>query len=188
MQKMLRSVALAGLAACLATSAAMAASHDSHVMTVDLPDGSVARISYSGDIAPKVRIVPEARVGPVWFEPFPIAPFAMMEHISREMDRSFDAMMRQVHAMQTMPLPAAGGMTLVSQEALPAGTVRYSYVMMGNGQNYCSKSIRIMSNGADAKPTMVSQSSGDCGPETAPVPAAKPQPLPAQDRKPAHMI
>ncbi len=188
MRKTLRSVALMGLAASLATGAAMAASHDSRVMTVDLPDGSVARITYSGDIAPKVRIVPEARISPVWFDPVPAAPFAMLERISRDMDRNLAAMMRQADAMEAASPAAADGMTFVSQEAMPAGTVRYSYVMTGNGRSYCSKSVRITSDGSGAKPMVVSQSSGDCGDGPAPAPAVKSQASPAQDRLPANMI
>lgn len=183
MRKMLRSVALAGLAAGLTTGAAVAASHDGRVMTVDLPDGSVARITYSGDVAPSVRYLPPS---PFSFDPVSIRSFALLERISREMDRNFALMIRQATTAAPL-LSSADGMTLVSQAAIPVGTLRYSYVMTGNGERYCSRSVQIMSTRPDGKPTMMSGSSEDCGGGNSPPALKSPMPL-SQGRSPGNMI
>src|SRR5919107_4190054 len=57
-------IVLAGLGAVTLTGAAVAASRDSHTMTVPLPDGSSVRIDYVGNVAPKVSVTPAALSGP----------------------------------------------------------------------------------------------------------------------------
>ncbi|AMK26120.1 MULTISPECIES: hypothetical protein [Sphingobium] len=185
MRKALRSVALMGVAACFATGAAMAASNDGRMMTVDLPDEPLIQITYTGDIAQGARIIPDAHLTPVWLHPFHSAPFTMLERMSLEMDRTFAAMMRQAETMKTVALAQSNGMTFASR-TMPSGTVRYSYVMTGEGGSYCSKSVQIMSNGSGAKPSVVSQSSGDCGAGSAP--AENSQRSDARGRLPANMI
>ncbi|EQB04694.1 hypothetical protein [Sphingobium baderi] len=155
------------------------------MMTVDLPDEPLIQITYTGDIAPGARIIPDAHLTPVWLHPFHSAPFTMLERMSLEMDRTFAAMMRQAETMKTVALAQSNGMTFASR-TMPSGTVRYSYVVTGNGDSYCSRSVRIISDGSGAKPTMVSQSSGDCGARSAP--AAKGQRASARGRLPANMI
>jgi hypothetical protein len=49
---------VASIAALAVVGTAVAASHDNHVMKLDLPDGSIARIEYKGDVAPKVIVAP----------------------------------------------------------------------------------------------------------------------------------
>lgn len=79
----IRTAVLAGVAAIAAAGAAMAASQDTHVMKVALPDGSVARIEYKGDVAPKVVVAP-ARSLPVpisFVGPFDVAPLPLFNRV-----------------------------------------------------------------------------------------------------------
>jgi hypothetical protein len=50
---------VAGAAAAIAGTA-LAATRNSHVMNVALPDGSVARVEYVGNVAPKVTVTGSA--------------------------------------------------------------------------------------------------------------------------------
>ena len=53
----LRTALIGGAVAVAATGAAVAASEHIHMMKVNLPDGAVAQIHYTGDVAPKVEVV-----------------------------------------------------------------------------------------------------------------------------------
>src|SRR3546814_3624443 len=67
MRKLLRTAVLAGAAAIATAGTAIAAANHNRVMTIDLPDGSLARIEYQGDVAPKVTVEPAMRFAPVRF-------------------------------------------------------------------------------------------------------------------------
>ncbi|WP_312312656.1 hypothetical protein [Sphingobium yanoikuyae] len=159
----IRTALLAGVAAVAAIGTALAASHDSHVMKVGLPDGTVAHIEYEGDVAPKVAVAPASSVAPIaWLDPFEPAPIALFDRIAADMDRQSDLMMRQVRAL---PLPAMAGdekIDLTALRSLPAGTVSYSFVSTTNGGSTCSRSVQITSLGSAQQPKIVSKSSGDC--------------------------
>lgn len=159
----IRTAVLAGVAAVAAIGSAVAASHDSHVMKVGLPDGTVARIEYEGDVAPKVTVAPASSVAPIaWLDPFEPAPFALFDRIAADMDRQSDLMMRQVRAL---PLPAmadGGKIDLAALRSLSPGTVSYSFVSTANGGSTCSRSVQVTSLGSGQQPKVVSNSSGDC--------------------------
>src|SRR5206468_867324 len=109
---------------------AMAASKDTHVMAVGLPDGSIARIEYQGAVAPKVRIdrsAPALRIVPVRLaDPFDVAPFAMTDQIIADMDRQAAAM--TAAALQPVPADKAARPDLAAFGNLPAGTISYRFV------------------------------------------------------------
>ncbi|UXC89716.1 hypothetical protein EGM87_11630 [Sphingobium sp. RSMS] len=159
----IRAAVLAGVAAVAVMGTALAASHDRHVMKVGLPDGTVARIEYQGNVAPKVTFAPASSLAPIaWFDPFEAAPFALFDRIAADLDRQSDLMMRQVHAL---PLPAIaddGKIDLTALRSLPPGTVSYSFVSTINGGSTCSRSVRATSLGSGRQPSVVSNSSGDC--------------------------
>jgi len=142
----------------------MAASNDTHVMAVGLPDGSVARIEYQGPVAPKLRIDPTApalRVVPVRLaDPFDAAPFAMIDRILADMDRQAAAM--TAAALQPVPTDKAGRPDLAAFGNLPAGTVSYRFVSTSDGNRVCSRSWQVTSQGSQQPPQMISASSGDC--------------------------
>jgi hypothetical protein len=163
---------LAGVAALCAAGAAVAASNDTHMMTVDLPDGSVARIEYQGNVAPKVRIDPTIDLTPVGFvDSIGAAPFATFDRIFAAMDRQAAAMMHEIGAMRSQALDPSAKPDLIAFGTMPAGTVSYRFVSTGNGNRYCSQSWRWTSQGLGQQPKLVSASSGDCDGDT----SAKPK-------------
>ena len=155
-----RTAVLAGVAALCVAGTAVAASNDTHVMTVDLPDGSVARIEYQGDVAPKVKIDPSMRVAPARFaDPFDEAPFAMFDRIFAAMDRQAAAMMRQAKTLA----PVDGGKPdLAAFGTLPAGTVSYRFVSTSDGNRVCSRSWQWTAQGPGQQPKLITASAGDC--------------------------
>ena len=158
---------LAGLGAAAIAGAAVAASRDSHVMNVPLPDGSTAKVEYVGDVAPKVTVVPGA-----------VAPFGLFDHSMFDMDRQIDAMMRQIDAMARAPMAVSGapGINVAAYGNAPAGSQSVTVVSTSNGSKTCTRTTELTSQGAGKPPKVVTNVSGDCGPAaTAPAPApAKP--------------
>jgi hypothetical protein len=164
----------------------MAAANDSRIMTVDLPDGSQARIEYKGDVAPKITVEPATRLVPVrWADPAISAPFALFDRIAADMDQQMDAMFRQARMLESASA-ADAPLDRAALGALPAGTVSYRFVSTSTGNGVCSRSVQVTSLGADQQPKVVSSSSGDCGaPAHAPVPAVA---APARPAMPANTI
>jgi len=180
----LRTAVLAGIAALAVASVGLAAGRDIHSMKVNLPDGSVARIDYQGDVAPKVMVVPTARFTPVGvFDLFDNAPFAAFDQIATEMDRQTEAMSHEVGAFPAVPSLDSGKLDLAALSKLPRGTIHYQFVSTGNGSGTCDRSIEVTSWGSDQKPKVVSSSSGDC---KAIGPAPTPAGLDAPGRPTAH--
>jgi hypothetical protein len=179
MRKLLRTAVLAGAAAIAVAGTAMAAANHNRVMTIDLPDGSLARIEYKGDVAPKVTVEPMTRLVPGQLaNPAMTAPFALFDQIAADMDRQMDAMFRQARMLETA---AAGDAPLDRAEfvALPPGTVSYRFVSTSTGNSVCSRSVQVTSLGAGQQPKVASSSWGDCGAPahtTAPAVAAPAQP------------
>jgi hypothetical protein len=159
----IRMAVFAGIAALTAAGTAVAATADTRVMNVDLPDGSVARIEYQGDVAPKVTLAPSAKLVPVqWIDPFEADPFAMFDRIAAAMHRQTEIMMQQqVGAMQHVP-NALGEINLARFGALPAGTMSYSFSSTSTGSGTCSRSVQVTSLGSGQQPKVVSKTSGDC--------------------------
>jgi len=153
---------LAGLGAAAIAGAAVAASRDSHIMNVPLPDGSTARVEYVGDVAPRVTVVPSA-----------VAPFGMFDRSMFDMDRQIDTMMRQVDAMARAPMAVAGapGMNLGGYGNAPAGSQSVTVVSTSNGSKTCTRTTEVTSQGTGKPPKVVSNVSGDCDSAGAPAPA-----------------
>jgi hypothetical protein len=167
-------LAVAGLA--LAAGAAQA-SEQLKTMRVALPDGSVAQIRYTGDVAPRVEVVPVEARRVIAYD-----PFFEMRRISAMMEARHHAMMRQMAELQQRAREAAAagtvapGQVLVSG-SLPAG-VSYSYTMVSSsGANGCTQVVEYRSDGSGAEPQVTRTSSGDCSAvnrNPAPVPVAAP--------------
>jgi len=159
----IRAAVFASIAALAAAGIAVAASHDTHIMKVDLPDGSVARVEYKGDVAPKVTVAPALNFVPArWFDPFVAAPFTMFDRIAAEMDRQTEMMMQQMHVLTLSPNARDGKIDLAALGTLPAGTVSYSFMSTGTSTGMCSRSFQITSFGPGRQPKVISNSSGDC--------------------------
>jgi hypothetical protein len=143
---------LAGGAAVLAAvslSPAMAADGRVHVLTVQLPGGGVEQIQYTGDVAPRIVLVPVA--APTMAPD----PFAAMQQISLMMRQQEAAMLLQVQALAATPDAAPPG--------LPPGASGYSFVSTMSGSGVCMHSVRITYSGGNTAPHVVSNTSGNCG-------------------------
>ncbi len=167
-----------------AVPASAAGASDVHTINVALPDGGVARVTYRGNVAPRVALVPVDRVAmPVMFapmafgNPFAIDPmFAAMERDRVAMLRQMDARINAIHAgaQQRQQLllrqasapgvvPTAGrvGGATVSG---PGGTgFSYSFVSTSGGPQGCTQTVEWRSDGSGKEPQVVRNSSGDCG-------------------------
>jgi hypothetical protein len=163
----LHAAALAGIAAAALAGTAIAASPKTHVMNVPLPDGSVARVEYAGDVAPKVTVNPAPFAGDFWAGGLP--PFA-------HFDRMFERMNRQMRAIERMARQPAGvpGMNIASYGNMPAGANSVSVVTVSNGGSTCTRTTEVTSQGPGKPPKVVSNVSGNCGPSAGPAPSAAP--------------
>ncbi|MFL6720592.1 MAG: hypothetical protein ACJ8FT_02155 [Sphingomonas sp.] len=152
---------LAGTAAAALAAGAVAASRNTHVMNVALPDGSTARVEYVGDVAPKVTVVP----GQVQAD-----PFALFDRSAFDMQRQIDAMMRQVSEMARQPLAGAPGLNVAAYGNAPAGATSVTVVSTSNGARTCTRTTEVTAQGPGKPPKVVSNLSGDCGAAAAAVP------------------
>ncbi|MGN6377179.1 MAG: hypothetical protein ACTHMG_16715 [Sphingomonas sp.] len=178
---------VAGVATMALAGTAMAADHaiQTHVMNVALPDGSVAKVHYVGDQAPRIAVVPVAAMVPVAM----VDPFAGFERMFAAMDAQADAMMR--HAAMVSQMPAANAqLNQAAIKKLPAGTVSYSYVST-TSSNGCTQTVRMTSTGGDQQPQVIRTSAGKCDAAAKPMQAVatdqqKPMPVTAAEvRAPA---
>jgi len=144
-----RTTILAGGAALLLAGTAAAAAGKLHTMNVALPDGSVAQIHYTGDVAPQVTVQPVDAV-PVAY----VDPFAELDRVAANMEAQHQAMMQQVAAMEQA---AAKGGTA----ALPAG-MHYTYVSSTTDANGCTQTIEYSSDGSSQQPQVTKTSAGSC--------------------------
>lgn len=184
----LRTALLAGAGAMLAAGAAVAA-EKYHVMDVALPDGSLARVHYQGEVAPQLVLV-GAPVQVVRVAD----PFAEMDRIAAAMAIRHQQMMQQVARMQAQMADAVSRaqseMRTVSAGeggVAPAnGIVQYRFVSTTNA-NGCTTSVQWRSDGSGAQPQVYRTSSGDCGAaaeKASPTRTAAPAPAPAAKATP----
>jgi hypothetical protein len=160
---MLPAFAFAGAAAAALAGAAVAAAPKTHVMNVSLPDGSVARVEYVGDVAPKVTVAPRA-VGDItgmagWGGPFP--SFAGFDRMIEQMQRQSQEMVRQ--AQQMARQPATGAAPYVAAYGnVPAGQTSTTVVTISNNGKTCTRSTEVVSQGPGKPPKVTSNASGSC--------------------------
>jgi hypothetical protein len=152
-------IGLAGLAPTLARE------HQTHTVTVRVPGGGVETIEYTGEIAPTISFEHIPVFGPVAdpfvaFTPMGITSCSALDRISAEMDRQMDMMMHQAQMLaglaQNQPL-YSGVLT-----GAPEGAT-FSMVSESSSNGACSRLTRITQSAGDAKPRVVSQTSGNCG-------------------------
>jgi hypothetical protein len=153
-------IVLAGVGAVTLTSAAFAASRDSHTMTVPLPDGSIATINYVGNVAPEVTVTP-APISHVF------APFGLFDRSAYDMQRQIDAMMREIDAVASRPAAGMPGMNVAAYGKAPAGSSSVTIVSTSDGTKTCTRRTEVTAQGAGKAPKVVSSASGDCGPAQA---------------------
>lgn len=158
--------AFAGVAAAALAGTAYAAAAKTHVMNVPLPDGSVAKVEYVGDVAPKVTIAPRplADAGMPWAMPFP--SFAGFDRIFQEMNRRSQEMMRQAQ-QQMANQPAGMASYIASYGDMPVGDTSTTVVSVSNGGGTCTRTTEVVSQGPGKPPKVTSNVSGQCSGATA---------------------
>lgn len=167
--KKLPVAAFAGALALAGT--AFAASPKSHVMNVPLPDGSVVRVEYVGDVAPKVTVAPGPMAGEMtaagapWGMPFPT--FVNFDRMIAEMNRRSQDMIRQAREMARQPAGAAP--YVASYGNLPAGESSTTIVSVSDGGKSCTRTTQVVSQGTGKAPKVTSSATGDC--DAVPAPA-----------------
>jgi hypothetical protein len=144
--------AVTGLALAAGPSTPKASVHE---MTVQMPNGGIAHIRYTGDVAPKLNFVqgPQSPFAAVAFDaPSPFAEIARMQAL---MDHQMAAMMVQVRSMQ--------------QAAMADPLMHATLQNGGNGLNFaatggsfCLRSVQITAS-ANGAPKVVSHTEGNCG-------------------------
>ena len=153
--------AIAGLAVL---APAMARELNSHKMTVPVPGGGVATIEYSGNVTPKVSFLPVAgpqRADPfAWPAVFDMPSFAALDRIVADMDRQMSVMLHRAETLSR--LPQDDGLRSAVIQDLPPGTTSFSMTATSTSNGVCTKVTRITQGAQDAKPQVVSQTSG-CG-------------------------
>lgn len=174
--------------AVLGAGVAEAATAKLHTMKVDAPDGSVVQVQYTGDVAPRVQVVPaDALVSAA--PPVMADPFAEMEHASAMMDAQMHAMMQRAAILQQQAAQmqqhavAAGG-----AQGMPGFTVagdmpkgmHVTYYSSNTDANGCTRTVSYSSDGSGEAPKLTQAASDGCN-------AAKPggAAIPAKVEKPA---
>ena len=127
--RMLLKVGLAAACAAGVAGTAAAAARNAHVMNVALPDGSIARVEYVGDVAPKVIVAPASPIAWAGFGAPISLPMNGFDAMFAQMDRQMAATMRQIDQMTRQPIAAAAhGANLAAYGSAPAGSSSYSVV------------------------------------------------------------
>lgn len=162
--------AFAGIAAAALAGGALAASPKTHVMNVPLPDGSVARVEYVGDVAPRVTVAPRpmADAAGAWAMPFP--SFAGFDRMFAQMRQRSHEMMQRAQEVSRGPHGAA--QTVASYGNMPAGQSSTTIVSISNNGQTCTRTTEVVSQGAGKSPRVTSNASGQCGGEAAPTAGA----------------
>jgi hypothetical protein len=162
---------VAGVAAALAGTA-IAAAPRTHVINVPLPDGSVARVEYVGDVAPKVTVAPPTAPGGFWATGA-MAPFSNFDGMFEKMSRQ----MGQIEQMARQPV-GAPGMNVAAYGNLPAGANSVSVVTVSNGGSSCTRTTQVVSQGAGKPPKVTTNQAGNCAGVAQPAQPAPPSPPP----------
>jgi hypothetical protein len=156
------SLVLAGLGAATLAGAALAASQNTHFMTVPLPDGSRARVEYVGDVPPKVTVTPGAVAQD-------FAPFPLLDRSAFDMQRQINAMMRQIDSMVRAPLASGPGLNVATYGNVPVQSSS-TVVSTSNGDKTCTRTTEVTPQGTGKPPKVVSKVSGDCAASTGAAP------------------
>lgn len=185
---LLAAAALSVAGACVA----QAATERLHTMLVTLPDGSVAHVQYTGDVAPRIEIQPaQDAVDPAAAMMTMPDPFAQMAQISAMMNRQTEAMMHQAAVLQQQGRTqgAAPGMVTSATATMPQG-VHMSYVSTTTDADGCTRSVSYTSDGSTAAPKVTEAASDGCNavkPNTQAVPAKAEAPV-AQSAAPGQKV
>jgi hypothetical protein len=149
-------IVLAGVGAAAVAGVALAASRDTHILNVSLPDGSTEKIEYVGNVAPKVTVTPAAPIA------IGFPSFVMFGRGMADMQRQMDAMMHQIDQMARQPIAGTPGMNVAPYGNAPAGSQGVTVVSTSNGAKTCTRTTEVTSQGPGKAPKVTSSVSGDC--------------------------
>ena len=160
--------AFAILTLCVAAGAgtAAAATRNSHVIEVSLPDGAVAHVEYVGKVAPKVTIEPAANADDQWA---PLPSFAGFDRMIDEMNRRTEAMMDRAQQLELGPAHGSADPYFASFGNSPAGMSSTTIVSYSNGSGTCTRTTEAISRGPGKAPKVSSSVTGSCGTSASPV-------------------
>jgi hypothetical protein len=137
------------IAALAATAAWSATAPNLHRITVQLPGGGVEHITYTGDAAPKITIMPSAipaGITPAAFwSPLAITPIGFdtmwtpTDQIVTAMNDELASMIAEPNAMMVMP-PL--NLSYAKLKAMPPGSQSYSVISTLSGNNGCTVQLR----------------------------------------------
>jgi len=151
-----------GAVASLAAFTPSFAKSGAHELTLQLPGGGSETITYAGDTAPKVTFQTH-QIAAAWPAPFfagwAVPSFVGLDPVIADMNRQFEMLAKLPLLMPQMPDQPLSAAALGN---LPAGT-SYSMVSQTTPNGVCMRYTEITKAPGDAKPKVVSQSSGNCG-------------------------
>jgi hypothetical protein len=132
-----------------------------HELTLQLPSGGTETIAYSGKTVPKVTFHSDrfAAFWPVTSYDWMMPSFVALDPFIADMNRHLDMLATTpllIPSVPDQPLSAA------ALSNLPSGT-SYSMVSETLGNGVCTRFTQITKTAGDAKPKIVSQTTGDCG-------------------------
>ena len=159
-----RTLVLAGFAAGMLGGAASAASRGEHVLDVRLPCGSIQHVHYTGDVAPRLVLLPAGRVafGPADMLADAGSPLAEMERISAQMNARADAMLAAARMqMAAARVPGSAAIVRSAAGSLPGGMTSYRVVFTTVNGRTCTRTTGYVPGERGATPRLVNQMSGD---------------------------
>lgn len=163
--RLLSTVVIAGIGSFALAGSAMA--QTTHTMNVRLPDGALEQIQYSGNMPPKVEIVPTpifvSVMGVPGWAVGPGSPFAQMQRVAVEANREAAVLWRQAEALAAQSPSGANGPIAIDLAQAPAGTRVFRFSARYTGNGVCTENMEVTSIGPHGKPHVISRRSGDCG-------------------------
>jgi hypothetical protein len=149
-------------------------------MDVALPDGSVAKIEYYGDVAPKVRIVP--LVPPRLSTQIALPVLTDLDRLIEDVNRRTAEILIQTEHSARQPLvgPAAG-MSTAPATNMPPDARSYSFISVSNGASTCTRTTQVVSRGPGKPPKVSTSVSGQCAKKSTDVSSWKPRSASALD-------
>ncbi len=159
-----------------------------HVLTVQLPDGSIERIGYLGEAPPRIRLERDPLVASAFVplsDPLPVDPaFAELERMSTAMDLEAEALVGRAGAGPAWDLPGAERLMRVDRAGPPSAARGYAFTTTMTAPGVCARGVEYRWSGDGKPPVVVTHVMGSCGagharpaPSLAPAPAAPAMPL-----------
>lgn len=153
--KPLPSLLLAAGVGFAGTAGALAAGEQIHQMTIKLPAGGIAHITYTGDKAPKVTVDQK----PSRLTAFQADPaFAIFARMQADMDRQMRAMQALFNDPALRPELDTAILHGTSDNANDVFNISTA-----KNRGFCLQSVQITQSGNE-KPKVVRRTAGNCGP------------------------